>query len=1196
MDGRKFFSLSRRGRKFLLIFVGILLGLYLIGYLVMYWFLISGSGQEWIGKQLASRGVKAEWEGAAVSPFLQPSLLNVAVEIAPKEGEARRLSAGKMVLKWSMLGEGEVGLRELHSLSGLSEGLKIAAAAIDVGWKRTDAGRRVAIEIDEPDIAIQGGAAEQPEGPAREINPDDLRRILTVAEDLCMNVLGDLEISDGKFHAAVGGGEIRIEDISIRRDMKAERLHLVGTAKSSDGTKVELETRTQGFSSQDKGASFTLLTDGFGWLPGSFMPKWIPANLQSGVSCLATCPPTGPLDVLLRLGKPEAAQTPPGSISMQIASLSPFSAQTAINLNQIAFSSGQNTPPLRIASASGQVNIPVTQTGDISMNVFLDPFEYSRPGFHIKTRTGQLDLRSTIHPRTGIQKGTLKFSAEVDSLEAGERTLDVPRLSLSIGQITSAGWKAFTADRITFDAPGFCQIDGNLSGAVSPSLEIDGNLQSRKLPLDRLWNLAIPNAAAKDTPSGMADLEAKFSVQPAEKRLNLLVAIANLVVPSATSSASEVHINNQVFLRQEGSLAGSVSISAKQPKWEDFTVPEWDFSAQITRPNNTAPIEISDIQSSCNLFTLTGTAVANTDSKGVQSITYDLVLHLEDLAEFYSSAKQIWKNLKLEGLDFGGKADIQVRGEWIRERDWKASAQATLSESRLLAESREIPVQWENLNATLKVDAQSDSQGTIRAQTQTTLSDFAALLPSGLYLDAAGKRFDVSSDLEWIRKEGSTRFRSVDVMCPGGLAVHGEGSWTSNSRQLEATLTGSDLNAIYRELLQGLLAAKWPDAVSLNVDGSARIEFAMAQDLEGVKSEGTLHATLNTAEMGNEIALQGISADLAAGLDAPGSSEPRLQARGPMRLSANRIQWGSETVEDLVLQPLIVDGDIEWKEPISLSLQGGNAKIGPVRITQPLSSHSLTQTSVQFHRKESVAESDNSDLLNKPSEVEARLSEVTISGDVLAATGDMQMGIFGGHAVISDIRVLQVFSSYPIWGGDISFERLDLAQVCDWLELGRIEGTVSGSVRDLQLLLGENIKPVSFDLDVESDPGTGTISREALKMIFDMGQQASTRILMDRSEYSYGRLGLRAKLDQDRFFLWGKFQDGEMYYFLEPPTLVERIFPPVFHTVRIALNAPDRELSFQDVWTRLRSQSFESPDIRISFLQKANPLKRLYPF
>jgi len=709
MDGRKFFLSGRRGRKFLLVIVGILAGLYLIAYLAMYWFLTTGSGQEWIGKQIASHGVKAEWQRATVSPFLQPSLLNVAVEIAPKEGETRRLSADKLVLKWSVLGEGEVSLRELHSPSGLAKGLDIAVPAIDVGWKRTEAGRRVALEIDRPDVAIQGGGGEKTEKSGKVFTPDNLRKILTTVEDLCMNLLGDFKITDGKFRAAIDGGNIELKNISIKRDMKAERLHLIGSAKSPDGSKVEVETRTQGFSPQDKGASMTLRTDGFGWLPASFVPKWIPSNLQNGASCSATCPPTGPLDVLLRLGAMEAAQNPPGLISMQIASLSPFSAQTAINLSQVAFSSGRNTPPLKIASASGQINIPSTQTGDVSMNVFLDPFEYSRPGFHIKTRAGQLDFQSTIHPQTGIEKGTLKFSAEVDSLQAGERALDVSRLNLSIGQITSAGWKAFTADRISLDAPGLCRIVGNLSGKASPSLEMDGDLQSKNLSLDRLWTLALPGAAAKDTPSGMADLETKFSIHPTEKHQNLVTAMANLVVPSATFSASELRMNSQVIQRQEGSLTGNVSISAKQPKWESLTLPQWDFSAQITRQNNTAPIEISDIQSSCDLFTLTGTAVATTDSKGLKSITYDLVLHLKDLAQFYSSAKQIWKSLRLEGLDFGGKADIQVRGEWIRERDWKASARATLNESRLLAGSSEIPVQWKNLNATLKVDAQSDS-------------------------------------------------------------------------------------------------------------------------------------------------------------------------------------------------------------------------------------------------------------------------------------------------------------------------------------------------------------------------------------------------------------------------------------------------------------------------------------------------------
>lgn len=1202
MDARILSKLGKRGRKFLLVGILLVLGAYLLCYLVIYWFLASDRGQAWIERTLSSRlGIVARWEGAAVSPFLEPSLRNVTIELPSPDGPPRRIQVRDMVFRWSIRGDQGVRLRGIDSISGLAEGLSVEISDVDVAWERRAETRRLSLVVNGPQIGIVVG-----EGELRiPSNLDDLRSVLGTLYEFAETTLGTLEVNEGRISIVDQNGVIELRDVSIMRDRTVSPLRVWGRATAQGGTAFQIEGVLSGGSPSDATAEVLVTSSDLRWVPEALLPTWIPEELKGPVSLLASVSTAEPLRLFGHFGEstisdarllsrqetPENIPRVPRSFVLEVASVSPLSATIAANLENIPLSEPLPGLSARAASASGTIVFTRSATGVVDLAVAFDRLDCSTGDLRVTVPAAWVKVQAKINPQTGLQDGVFDLHVEPTHLAVGGRQIGIPSLILSVKGFETRSGGEVVVEQIRANLDGVGEITGDLVASTSPSLSITGRVDSQGLPLVRLWQI-VGGAETEWKPTdGIADLTCRFQSNPETKEIFIHFTVANADISGATITAKQLEVESNVVLDDDGSWIGSVSVSASDLLCQSLELPQASLSARVSRTGWGAPIRISDISVSCDLFSATGEVEIIVDDRGPESLTYDITVRFDDLSETYKSAEEMLNGFQLDGLDVGGRATVRLSGGWVRSRDWRTSAHAELHENYVLADARDIPVQWESLGGHFDLNARSEGKGIIQTEARVVLSDFAALI--GNYdLDASGQSFSFALDGIYDQKTGFCSFRSFSFQGPGDFSGEGHGSWSSNDYSLTAKFTIPDLASSYESFLKDLAADRWSGAATLIVGGSAQVEIAADNRSQGFWAEGALSLSHGSAQLDDQTALRGISAFLSAGINIPVTGAPLLEPRKPMQLTASHIQWGSNVVENITVQPRIEDGDLLWEETISLPLYGGNVRIGPVRIAKVISSDWCTRSSVYLERVGTPVGPGRKEILPTASEVDADLSEISISKDVLAATGEMSLHIFDGLATVSRIRVWQFFSSYPIWGGDLTFDAMDLARVCAWLGLGHMEGRVSGSVKNLQLSIGEEIKPISFELDVESDPGGGVISREALKMIIDLSQQTSTRVMLDRAEYAYDRLGLGAKLLKDRFFLWGKFKDGNTYYFLEPPSLVSRLFSRKFHTVRIALNSPDQELSFEHIWTRIQAvskSSLQQPQIEFSLFQRLNP-------
>ena len=1202
MAGKILSRLGTRGRKFLLFGTALLLSLYLVIYLVIYWFLVSARGQNWIERSLSSRlGISARWEAATVSPLLEPSLRGVTLEITSRHAPPRQLHVREMVFRWSIGGDQGVYLGGIDSISGLAEGVTAQVSGVDVAWEPWAEARRLSLEVDRPEVGIVLGGGEM----SVTTDLQDVRGALGGVYEIAQTTLGKLVVTGGRISIKDQGGVTELRNVSIIRDPSTRPLRVFGQATAQSGTKIRFEGHLSGGSPSDVTAEIFVTSPDLDWLPGPLVQSWVPEVLRGPVSLLTSVSTTESLTLfvdsselslsdarlLSRRETPEGIPLSQRAVFLEVSSVSPLSATVAANLQDVPLSQPLLGLSARAVSASGTICFTGSPTGEMNLAGAFDHLDYSTGGLRVIVPAGGFKVRGNVNPQVGLRDGVFDFHAEPSHLAVGSRQLDVPSLAISVKGFETAGRNAVAVKQIDATLGGIGRMSGDLVGSISPSLSVSGAVEGQRLPLVGLWQIGGGPETEWKPEAGTVDISSRFRLDSQAVEISAHAAVANVAVPGTTVTAGQLEIKSEAIWRGDGLLNGAASVSVSDLLWRSLKLPQFSLSAQVSQTAWDAPILISQINASCNLFSATGQVELVLDDRGPQSLVYDTTIRFEDLSKTYADLAEILKEIHLDGIDVGGRVTVRLSGGWVRERDWHTSAQAAIDENHVLAGGREIPAQWENLNARLDLKARGDEKGVIKTEAQGMLSDFGALI--GNYdVDVSGRSFAFSLSGAYDQPGRSCSLESFTLQAPGRLSGQVQGSWAADGYRLAATLSTPDLAGSYESFLKDLLVDGWPEAATLVIGGSAQATMAVMRDSHGLRADGNLGLTNGSAQLSSKIGLRGISAFLSAGLDRPVTGAPRLEPRQPMQLTAGQIQWGSNVVKDLVMRPRITDGNILWEDTLSIPLYADQMEIGPVLIAALPSPDWLLRSSLRLRRGAPQSGLEPGEILPTASEVSADWPEVTISKNVLAATGEMSLRIFDGLAKVTGIRVWQFFSSYPIWGGDLTFKAMNLARVCDWLGLERMEGRVSGSIKKLELSIGEEIKPLSFDLDVESDSGGGIISREALKMIYDMGQQASTRIMLDRSQYAYGRLGLRAKLQKDHFFLWGKFKDGDMYYFVEPPSFLSRLIPGKFHTVRIALNSPNRELSFDDVWSRVKAVSkpgLEQARIEISFFRRVNP-------
>ena len=202
-----------------------------------------------------------------------------------------------------------------------------------------------------------------------------------------------------------------------------------------------------------------------------------------------------------------------------------------------------------------------------------------------------------------------------------------------------------------------------------------------------------------------------------------------------------------------------------------------------------------------------------------------------------------------------------------------------------------------------------------------------------------------------------------------------------------------------------------------------------------------------------------------------------------------------------------------------------------------------------------------------PLTINANLDPVWIEGQTLYSRGSLLTHLFGGDFKISKLKVMGLFSSTPIFGMDIMVDGVDLADLTDQTNFGKIDGVLKGHIENFEIA---NNQPQQFNLRLETVPHKGIpqkISVKAVESIARIGGGRSPFMGMAGKfatlfrKFGYRKIGIVASLKNDLFSINGLVHEQGQEYLVKKSGL---------SGVDVVNSNPDNRIGFKDMVKRIQ--------------------------
>jgi hypothetical protein len=206
---------------------------------------------------------------------------------------------------------------------------------------------------------------------------------------------------------------------------------------------------------------------------------------------------------------------------------------------------------------------------------------------------------------------------------------------------------------------------------------------------------------------------------------------------------------------------------------------------------------------------------------------------------------------------------------------------------------------------------------------------------------------------------------------------------------------------------------------------------------------------------------------------------------------------------------------------------------------------------------------------SKPVEgsLSGQLDPVRLEGGMLTSRGQMRGRVFGGEVVVTSLGAEGILTGSPVLTLDAHWEGLSLSELTGDTSFGKIQGLVSGHIRNLEIA---HAQPQRFELLAETVQKKGvpqTISVTAVDSITKIGSGQSPFIGVAGAfsslfrEFPYEKIGVRASLGNDVFTINGTIKEDGVEYLVKKGG---------FSGVNVINQNPDNRISFNDMVKRIR--------------------------
>ena len=256
------------------------------------------------------------------------------------------------------------------------------------------------------------------------------------------------------------------------------------------------------------------------------------------------------------------------------------------------------------------------------------------------------------------------------------------------------------------------------------------------------------------------------------------------------------------------------------------------------------------------------------------------------------------------------------------------------------------------------------------------------------------------------------------------------------------------------------------------------------------------------------------------------------------------------------------------RSPTTVIIPGGHIRVGPLEARDIFSSRPSANTSLGIN----IVDINPllSGIWHHPSikgTAQGSLDPVHLQGHTCICHGEIKAKIFDGQIILYDLGASGLFSSSPVFRLSARLNDLSLAGLTAGTSFGKIEGSINGYIKDLEIAYGQ---PQRFDLLLETVKKKGVpqvISVTAVDNIAQIGGGQSPFVGLAGTfsamfkQFSYSKIGVHASLENDLFSINGTIKEGGKEY------LVKR---SGFSGVDIVNQNPENRIRFKDMVKRVK--------------------------
>lgn len=520
-----------------------------------------------------------------------------------------------------------------------------------------------------------------------------------------------------------------------------------------------------------------------------------------------------------------------------------------------------------------------------------------------------------------------------------------------------------------------------------------------------------------------------------------------------------------------------------------------------------------------------------------------------------------------------------LHGQLLLEGDGRITVDANLDVQALSFESDDGLFLGENISLSARPALQGKIGNEIELDTTLSLNcGQGEILYDRFYLDFKKNTLIATGKGTYASGSGAIDISELTFYLKdlASLAVKGtlSGEKSGTSRVL-ARIDKIPLEPVFRQFVVEPHKHRNPLLSDLHLGGffSAELELLGGEGLWTLKGRSLWREGQASVEK-QGILLQGIELDLpiwyersARGLKKKGSI-----LRDPVALEGSLFIQSAQ-VPFLLEQPmstlLMADPEkLYTKSPVLIMTEGGGVDIGGIIIRDAFSGTPDLETSLTLGRL------DLGPWLSRlwPAAVEGslqgKLDPVRWQGGAVLTKGELVADLFGGRVRVSNLGAKMVPSLTPMIHLDAVWENIDLAQITRDTAFGKIEGTLRGQVKGLEVADGQ---PQAFHLTAETLKTKNTqqrISVQAVDNIARIGGGASPfsgltgAFVSFFRELPYEKIGVKASLENDVFRINGTIRENGKEYLIKKGG---------FSGVDVIIGTPgSNTISFKDMLRRIK--------------------------